>query len=457
MSPADSSPPAPSPAPGHSPPLFHPGSARRWRRALLLVIAVTLVALAWWTGKGRGQTVRLADGRSVTLKRISYGTSHLHTDGPLWAELLERLRPYLGGRPLPVVTYREGSPSPSLMIWTEWQLPPSQDSAPLFLSAVDESGMESEPVYAVVNAPRMGGRGALIAWKLENYPRSSSTLRLRFYQRDRLYEPHLEGEVQIPNPRRFSGSAATPPLPQPVPVNGRTFTLLTLTTGAPLGAPLTNRSVPLAPWTQATFAIEEPGPRGSNWTVRAVEGWGASGNHFSALQPLVLADLASVRLAFPEPLWPEETSWRLQVEFVRRQGFADDALIPLPPLPLLPERAAFTTNVHASAQTVLLSEVTLRGITQLRPWTRGNYRPNCEVVVRFSSRATHRVHLSLARVVDDQGREVRFGHETGDGAGRYEAALEVPPAATQLQLTFAAQTGVWVEFHALPRQEAPRR
>ena len=99
--------------------------------------------------------------------------------------------------------------------------------------------------------------------------------------------------------------------------------------------------------------------------------------------------------------------------------------------------------------------MTVRGLTTLRTWTRGSYRPNGELIATFLPAQDPTVTLSLARAVDDQGRSVRFGHESRPGSGRYEAALEMPRGATHVQLTFAAHASHLAEFIVRPRWTLP--
>src|SRR5262245_53080548 len=91
--------------------------------ALLVWFCVEFV----WT-----DSVRLSDGREVSLRAVPYGTNHVLVEGPFWARLARRQFPKLivTGR---VQVHHRTSLLPTCVVWTRWKLP-GTNSPPRFAS-----------------------------------------------------------------------------------------------------------------------------------------------------------------------------------------------------------------------------------------------------------------------------------------------------------------------------------
>ena len=460
--------------------------------------------LLWWSDTlYHGAAVRLADGREVSALAVTYGTNHVFVDGKWWVKLLGLASPARAFK-LGLRIYRRQSSTPTLMVWTNWRPPPKnlgREFAPRFASVCDRHGLESEPEAAAVEAPRSNSSDTLLAWRLVNYPRRQSKVLLRFYERDAAYRLHRVGQVSVRNGAAGVGPTWRAPGP-PVSVwrEGRQFSLVGLRGGlvpSKLSWPLTC----VAPWTTALFEVRENGQVSAEWTLKSLEVFGATGNRFAIPQPYVgqvgeqlATSLPHIELSengpanepwtfdsrevfgpagnyfalpqprvgqvsaqlarsFPHVLWADEPDWKLVVEFWRARNFALEDLWTFKSLPAIRRRPPFTTNCQAVVHGVTLQSLDIRATTQIRPHRPDQYRRTTDLTLLFTS-ALARVHVELARVTDDRGRELRFadGTETwiGNYPVRYTVGLEVPLDATWLDLTFGIRQSEVVEFLVNP-------
>src|SRR5262245_13259064 len=256
---------------------------RRTPRWLVIVLSVgLLVALLgwWWSEYVWTNKLRLADGRELQVRAVTYGTNHVFIDGPLWVRLARRHLPTTQATRLGLRLYQRASPVPSCMIWTQWR---GTNKPARFASVMNRQGLESEPIDCVVLAPIAGQPDTIVAWQWENFPRRQPRMMLRLYDRDAAYRPLLAGQMPVRNPASPSPRADAPLPPVRVIDDGIEFSLLSLRLPEPPS--------PRPPWTfvvrpaTAVFSVVEQGQPSALWTLRSLEARGDSGNRFAVWQP----------------------------------------------------------------------------------------------------------------------------------------------------------------------------
>jgi hypothetical protein len=423
-------------------------------RLRLWVVAALAFALAagvvWWVSNRVRGTVRLPDGREVTILAVTYGTNHVLIEGPLWAKVARRFVSRPRAHQLGLRIYERKFSEPTLVIWTHWRLP-STNEAPRYASLQDRHGVESEPEHVAIDAP-VGKTGtAIMAWQSANFPRQQSEFSIRFYERVSGQLQFL-GQSHVPNVARVrapSASAASPPAS--VKQDDLTFTLSRLRSGGEVATNLIRPFFQVAKWAEARFEVHEEGHLATNWFVRNLRAVGETGNRFQPVYAAVPSTNGDLRVAFPDVLWPDEPGWRIRGEFVRNADFPETNRWMLFSIPAVRNSPPFSKQLSQELPGLRIDAVELRPTTQpvlARP-VRGGFRRTTDLTVVHTALA-ERMHVALIAVTDDLGRGLRFNGGSESMQGRYVVGLEVMTNSTTLDLTFVVHQGREVEFFVKP-------
>ena len=421
-----------------------PARFRLWMTAAFVLAA----GAVWWASSWSRPTVQLPDGRAATILAVTFGTNHTLVEGPLWVKAIRRFVSRARAQQLGLRIYEGTFEEPTLIVWTHWRLP-STNGAPRYASLRDRHGIESEPVYAAVDAP-VGKTGtAIMAWQFANFPRRQGDFPIRFYDRESERLRFL-GQAQVPNVARAGASLATAASP-PVTVkqDGIEFTLSMLRSGGEVATNLIRPYIQIAPSTEARFGVHEGGQPATNWRMRRIRASGESGNRFKLWYTAILSSDGDYRVAFPDALWPDEPGWRIRAEFVREADFPETNRWMLLGIPAIRTLPAFTKRIDQELAGVRIDTVELRPTTQLSRYVRGGYRRTTDLTVSFSP-ATERMHVALDGATDDLGRHLRFAGGVDISRGRYVVGLEVPTNSTTVDLTFVVHESQEVEFFVKP-------
>jgi hypothetical protein len=417
----------------------------RWTLAAFAFAVLTAV-VAWLVLGGRERTLRLADGREFSVVAVTYGTRHILDEGPPWAKVLAR-----GSRSM---AYRFGyrssgaytSAVPSVMVWTQWS-PQNTNVSPRFASVADSTGAETEPDYACISGPVAGGAGGtLVGWRFENYPRCQDEFRLRFHEFD-LFRMHArrDGEVTVRNPVRAARPSSLAPVAPVRTTNGTLeITLASLRCGGPPPRrPLTSKSA-IAPWATAEFEFRESGQPTTDWTIKRIEMFGATGNHVTGDRLAVELEEGRRVARFAAALWREEPDWRLIAETVPTRNVPAEKLwtVKLPASAF--HSGTLTTNLESVGRG--LSHFRL-AIEPMRVAGRGHQAVSLKA--NFTP-ATSDLHVDIVGAADSRGRELRITPSFLPRMGACEATMELPAGADSVDLTFAVQRSRKVEFRVRP-------
>src|SRR5438874_13599983 len=100
----------------------------RFCSAATYIAATLLIAFAGWSlwqrfASRAARSVRLADGRQLTIREVTYGTNHSFVYGSLWSRVAMALLPASLKARSGAKVYFQHTATPALLIWGEWQLP----------------------------------------------------------------------------------------------------------------------------------------------------------------------------------------------------------------------------------------------------------------------------------------------------------------------------------------------
>jgi hypothetical protein len=392
-------------------------------------------ALGWWIHSHKQDVTRLADGRSVRVLAVTYGTNHLFETGPVWARLAHRLGAINWARRLGYQRYAAPTRTslPSLMVWVAFPNPYT-NPIPRYASVADVQGAETEPGYQAVVIASPQTPEAMAAWRFDNFPRRQRRLRIRLYEYD-LFQVRARylGELPVENPvRAVTPVSPEPPLSTTLRDGPLECSLLALRAGEP--PPVTARNSP-AQWTSAEFTFRENNQPTTNWTVKRFEALGVDGNRIVPITRIVT--LAGERrvVRFPGPLWPEEPEWQVTAEFVRTRDFPTTNLWTFRlPSACLAERT-FATNLTAAADG--LEQPFLLQLQIGLPFGVVSSAPRQANLALKYTPAGQEVYLDLTRVTDDTGSDCLAAAPYATRHGWLDAQLKLPATAAHVDLTFA--------------------
>ncbi|MBU6401470.1 MAG: hypothetical protein KGS61_14230, partial [Verrucomicrobia bacterium] len=273
------------------------------RIGLFFSFAAVFGLMLWlWFRDGQGDvgTVRrLADGSTVQLVAVTYGSQHRVVVGPFWKRFLIRLAPppITGTTVFPRVQYKRlaragwGMPAfqldyrsdttNALLFWTvqrnvrpvSWQNP---NRPSLVGSAINEQG----DVYETAHQLRFlsGPDYRTEAWELTAFPRRGRTVTLRLYPPG---TPPTAGpapaEFTVPNP---DGGAHPIWAPRRLPETQRSGDLTVTLTNLVLEQYLDGHSPNgLIGQVHANFHVSENGKPSDAWQIESLVLSDATGNH----------------------------------------------------------------------------------------------------------------------------------------------------------------------------------
>jgi hypothetical protein len=387
---------------------------------------------------------------------VTHGTNHVLIIGKPWVKLARRFLSQRSRHKLGLRVYERSTPEPATIFWTRWRFSPT-NTPPRFASVIDRNSVESEPERAVIDTSNPKTRVGVVGYRFYNYPRRQKRVRLRFYERDRLYRPQQVAELVVRNPSRAVDARDSDELQpwqaQELPIRVQQgsveFVMQSIQSGRPAAPEFQDPYVFVAPSTTALFSVREKGVPSGAWTVRKLEAMGKAGNRFSLDQPLVGVVDDQLAVAFSNILWPDEPDWRFRVEFSRTKDYAPEDMVTLRSLPPIKIAHPFVTNVHVNIGGVSVTSLELKGSTQLVR-AKARYRRTTDLTVRFQ-RGSDEIRLDLAGAVDQAGRPVPFGDRKDLWDGRYVAGLEIRPGVETVDLTFAVHRSFFVDFTVNPR------
>jgi hypothetical protein len=467
---------------------------RPWGALFLAVSAACLALLVVLLPARRPVVWTLSDGSTLQVVKVTWGTNHFcrcsnRLPDWLYPFLPATLRSNFNFQVATVSTpppdrpvvwmRRTGAPINVSRMSLQAALRGTTDpkslqrqTAPCWVSVVDDVGVESELSVAVVKGG-IGTNAQLVAAEIPWFPRSARSFRVRIWSCRSVPKATLEGEFRVPNRARTRLSRWQPEtLPATRRTNGLEVTLVNLQTG--LSAPVQGEAVfgadqdafssgaGLRATSLATFHVREGGLPSANWVAACLVISNTSGDVVEQGPTTFWPREAYVGIsavAIYSGLWPEEPAWKMAVELSRVGGFAPDDLWTIRRLPvrgsMVPAGWGAAKDIHGEQAKF----VDIKGAGGLA-------FPVMEAGDEFGARvslvlrAPPSVNLTTLDLKDNWGRTGRVDRvevkPVGQGgvnplqARQWTFGLSLPSDAITFEITFGLGPAVNVEFSVKP-------
>jgi len=427
----------------------------KWTRRrlfwLAFSVALALGAAAVFYFVLTDRTVKLTDGREISIRNESWGTNHFYVEGKSWLKLARRYLSVSRLRDLGLRSYRQVTPEPALVLWAHCYWPSNMaptNRFPLLVAAVDGTGVSAEPAFeSLAGGNAIPNRSESLAiWQLQNFPRRRSTFDLAVYSVDDSGRPSRVGTTRVSNPARKNFPRWTPlPMPATNSAAGLELVLLNLASARPVGTALQKTRGWFGPWNDAVLVVRDHGQLSPDWRVTSVEATDATGNRWFDDRPDVSPAGDYLVCGFRGTLWPEEPAWNVRFELSRIKDFTPRELRELKEIPLPLTRTissnALQIDIHGLASGVVEIE---RNSFPSVPRQNFSLRLN-------TSQGPRGVRIMLLEATDDQGRRARAPDQRPQAPPHCRWGLDVADGATSLDVTFAIQYGHLFDFTVTPR------
>ncbi len=438
------------------------------RRLLLRIVGATFFATALvflLLDASRRYPVRLLpDGSELAVLKVAFtnGYSYRHYRGTRFQRILNDVVPApwkqrLGLKNSGGGGFRFGDTNLTSLFLVTSQKGGSA-SSPINLERihlVDRDGSSFEATWDAItlNEPKEIVQG----WRFKAFPRRGKTVRCRFIYKDASDNYTNAAEIEVPNPAPGLHPTWTPEV-MPLKRNDGDLSVTLLDFVA--GLHRDQDVLPQNKWywigrttTRAEFEVEEAGKKNPPWRIQSLLVSDATGNRWKPglEEPLGAPVGDRLELEFIGALWPSEPAWKLRVEFSRTNDFAPDELWTLPgiPVPATNQVSALGSSYEVKGgqlQIVALGGVGAELQEPFRPLADGK---SVNLALTFIG---HDLRLTLAKVVDNEGRSIPFREPYPWFESERSFALELAGGAKSISATFAVHRSRFVEFIVKPRQ-----
>ena len=410
------------------------------------VAVIILVAIAggvWW--ELRPQVINFDDGSKLTLLAVDFGKEH---KPPLVKGARSRGRSF-------------NTTNDTLVVWVHQQYD-SQDWHSFQYYAYDKDSVACVGNSGMNWAGNARQGNEVIGVQFSAFPRHEGRFYIRAQENGNGGQDMSDDKFVVSNPSRGPFTSwATQPLPDTEEDGGFTVTLKKLVAGAK--GPY-NRGGddddPINKGVQATFHAELNGTNASDWQPVAIETSDATGNSVTGwlnAQPQGGDCLATYQYG----LWPDESAWKLRVEFSKQANFNDNELWILQGIPLQPGRQRDFWNYargrkaqnNAVAQTDLaglhLSLLPVEQFTNMPP----NSQPQGGLSIEIQPSLPEGTRLTIVKLTDDQGNDIQYwnyGNNQVNKGQYFRYGLQNLDGVTNVNLTLAVHKSHFVEFTVKP-------
>jgi hypothetical protein len=336
--------------------------------------------------------------------------------------------------------------------------------------AYDKAGtacVGNSMTHSVNNGRRSGND--VIGIEFNAFPRRQGKFLLGVQEQSNSGQEMADQKFSISNPARGSFTEWTAePLPDTKEDDDLSVTLTKLVFGADTtyNRDQDNADDPVNKGVQATFNVSRNGRPVTNWQPVSVETSDATGNHVSGWisgnQWQNDEDAATYQFG----LWPDESAWKVKVEFSQQSDFADNELWTVQNIPLQPGRQRdFNTIARNSRANAVVAETDLNGVhlkifpaKQFTDAGRNNYLQG-GLTIQADPALPDGMRMTLVKLTDDQTNDVTY-YDYGTmrstaGAATtttYRYGLREIDGITNLNLTIALHRSRFVEFTAKPEK-----
>ena len=434
---------------------------------VVLIVAAFLLALDRSPGGDVGTVRGLPDGSTLELRQVLFakGYQYQHQSGNRFTRFVAPMTPaFIRNRFFPSFSGSfgfGGDENTNLIVVTV-----NRCSAPNWWSSLarlrvfDEQGNVYDARWG---SHTLGYPGEIVhGWQIRAFPRRSKTVGLSFLAQNPDGSWTNVCAFTIRNPASADCPQWTPESRPYTKSDGDlAVTLREFQSGGRMsGDRGQGDERTAARKTRVVFAFAKDRRPADNWRVQKLTIADATGNLWSPYLDFLKQDFdwtTNCTVEFFGALWPGENAWKLDAEFVRISGFNPDELWEAPPMPLPgPGLVTDLTNSwqHDGVTVQLVSVASPNtdhagGFKWIAKWWGEDKSKVFSIALQISPELKNR-RLSVARVLDQDGREVEVVQHGNQDYPQQALFLKPVEAARELRLTFALQQSRFVQFLARP-------
>lgn len=417
---------------------------------LLSSIVVLLLAIGagvfWWSN--RPQVVTFSDGAKLTLLKVDYGRRH----APPPVKSATGARARRGNS----FTTSENT----LVLWIQEKYDPNEYHNFQYY-VYDQANTACIQTYGYGGGNNRGSE--VVGVRIDAFPRRDSKFYVRAMENGSSGQEISEKRFVISNPARRSFTDWTADsLPATKTDDDLSVTLNKLVAGAP--APYQQDQVDdndaMNKAVQAVFHVERNGKPVTDWQPVTAEMSDATGNDIHAWVSRNDWQNGDDAVTFQNALWPNEKAWKMRLEFSQQSDFADSEIWKVQSIPVQPGRRQDFWNYNRIARTnTPVAETDMNGfhlrIFPAKEFTDAppNSQPDGGIIVESTPRLPEGMHLTVAKLTDEQGNNVGSwtgGWNGSEKAAFYQISLQDVAGAKSLNLQLAVHKSRYVEFTAKP-------
>jgi len=426
--------------------------------ASILILGI-VAAVVWWLW--RPQVITFSTGDKLTLLRVEYGKKHAP---PGVKQLTTSATSPRGARGRRGGAFN--TPVDTLVLWVRQEHDPQQ-YANFQYYLYDQAGTACAVSYGYGGGGRQSNE--VVGIQFQAFPRRQGKLIVRVQEQGNGGQEVSDQKFTIRNPARSSFPEWTP---ESLPITREDDDLSVTLTKLEAGAAMPYQRVQDDPddaanqGVLAMFHVERDGKPVTNWEPLTVETSDATSNNVTG--QVVKNDWTDNNdsAVYQYGLWPDESAWKLRVEFSKKSDFASSELWTLPNIPVQPGRQQDFWNYggrRTSTTNAVFAETDLNGF-HLKIFTPKvftdappNSQPSGGLVIQATPPLPPGVHLTLVKFTDDQTNDIgnwNYGTMGSATSTTYRYGLRDLNDATNLNLTLAVHKSRFVEFIAKP-EKAP--
>jgi hypothetical protein len=418
-----------------------------WSLVSVMIAGIAVDAFLWLR---KPQIITLNDGTKLTLLGVTYGKHHV-------APKIKAAN----GRARSVAGARIDSTNNTVVVWIEAQTKPNQ--YPNYqLLVYDKANTACVSAYARTQSQNVNG-SMIQGFMLDAYPRWDSKMILRVMSYASGGRHTAKEFFVVSNPARASFPKWTAePLPDTQSDGDLDVTLTRLNYG-PRGfnnGSGATKNDPMTKWVEAAFRAEQKGVTATNWQPIRIETSDAAGNHAALNSWSNPRQNGESVMTYQWGLWPDESPWKLSVEFSKQSGFSDDEVWTVQNLPVSPgnQMEMWNNGIGNRRTPPAFAETILNGIhlkifpaIQFTNQLGGNGDKPGGFRVQ-ADQPLDRMQLKLVKATGDSGRDLPSYSGSSWGGSDRQFQMQNMRNSKTMTVTLALVKSRFVEFTVKPEK-----